>query len=193
MKITLAQASKVCLDYAYDNGLMTSKEEVAALTVRDPSGNSNPKSVCKWFNTEKGCKRNPCPFKQEKTSSPVTTTLSGGSSKTKGVQCFGCKGFGHIKINCPQRSKEEKKETTNNIQLPLFSVVYNSTKPWVIDAGASRHITTSIEDLINPKSLNGSVTFTVGNDETMVPTHVGGVTFGDVTLSEVYICVHSVL
>ena len=30
--------------------------------------------------------------------------------------------------------------------------------------------------------------FTVGNDETMVPSHVGSVTFGNITLSEVYLC-----
>jgi hypothetical protein len=102
---------------------------------------------------------------------------------------------------CPKKDeyiqKKEEKEAAAaasgavhlNMILPIFATLLKDSKPWILDGAASKHITTDEEDYQgNAKELHGSVVFTVGNDQTMVPTHVGSVKFGNITLSEVYLC-----
>ena len=94
-KLSLVEASKICLDYAYDHDLMTVKEKV--LAVHDASGNSKAKGLCRNFNTAKGCQRNPCPYKHDKMTKPVAI----GDKKvlvanTGGRKCFGCNSTEHF-------------------------------------------------------------------------------------------------
>lgn len=59
-----------------------------------------------------------------------------------------------------------------------------------MDSGSSQHITNSFDDLIASTCVpRGQMIFTVGNDEVMIPTHVGMVKFGAVVLTDVYFCV----
>ena len=194
--LSMAQATKICLDYAYDNDLMSFEENKPILNVVDASGNSKSKAICRNFNSEKGCSRTPCAYKHEK------LPAAGGSNKA-GVErkCWSCQSTKHMLDKCPKKDeyikKREEKEAAAaasgavhlNMVLPIFATLLEDSKSWILDGAASKHITTDELDFDgNAKELNGSVVFTVGNDSIMVPTHVGKVTFGNITLSEVYLC-----
>lgn len=194
--LTMAKATKICLDYAYDNDLMNSKETKPILNVVEASGNSKPKAVCRNFNSAKGCTRSPCAYKHEKLSAIGTSN----NNASAGRKCWSCQSTKHMLDKCPKKDEYIKKRDEKKaaaaasdaahvaLVLPIYATVRSSTKPWILDGAASKHITTDEEELKDSKELNGSVVFTVGNDETMVPTHVGSVTFGNITLSEVYLC-----
>jgi hypothetical protein len=193
--LSMAQATKICLDYAYDNDLMSFKETKPILNVVDASGNSKAKAICRNFNSAKGCSRTPCAYKHEK------LPAAGGSKAGVERKCWSCQSTKHMLDKCPKKDeyikkRDEKKAAAAvsgavhlNMILPIFATLLEDSKPWILDGAASKHITTDEEDYQgNAKELHGSVVFTVGNDQTMVPTHVGSVKFGNITLSEVYLC-----
>ncbi|KAI8538560.1 hypothetical protein RHMOL_Rhmol09G0113400 [Rhododendron molle] len=65
---------------------------------------------------------------------------SGSNSRGKGVQCYGCKEFGHVKCNCPLRKNKEKKfddasrfynqvtDTKEDSHIPVIVLVTKSFK-----------------------------------------------------------------
>jgi hypothetical protein len=196
--LSITQATKICLDYAYDNDLMSFEETNPILNVVDASGNSKAKAICRNFNSEKGCSRTPCAYKHEKLSAAGGNNKANSSVERK---CWSCQSTKHMLDKCPKKDeyikKREEKEAAAaasgavhlNMILPIFATLLKDSKPWILDGAASKHITTDELDFDgNAKELNGSVVFTVGNDSIMVPTHVGKVTFGNITLSEVYLC-----
>ena len=196
--LSMAQATKICVDYAYDNDLMSFKESRPILHVADASGNSKAKAICRNFNSEKGCSRTPCAYKHEK------LPAAGGNQKASSSverKCWSCQSTKHMLDKCPKKDEYIKKRDKRkaaatvsgavhlNMVLPIFATLLEDSKPWILDGAASKHITTDEVDYHGKaKELNGSVVFTVGNDQTMVPTHVGNVKFGNITLSEVYLC-----
>ena len=194
--MSMAQATKICFDYAYDHDLMNNNASQPVLNVVDASGNSKPKAICRNFNSDKGCNRTNCAYKHEKS----TTAVSGKTTTSVMRKCWACQSTKHMLDKCPKKEEYIKKKRDEKaaaaaegayVVLPVILpalVVQGSSKPWVLDGAASKHITTDGTDLHGARELHGSVVFTVGNDKTMVPSHVGSVTFGTITLSEVYLC-----
>ena len=206
-RVTLKEAVKCCIDYAHDNQMLKAKDGVNV--VSDQSGNTLPKAICRNFNSEKGCTRNPCPYKHEKFSKTqqkknknlgkkILPVKAEGSNTSGGKQCFGCGSYDHLLNKCPKKDEWKAKQTEAiNVvtqsdpvrhALPILSVARSENKPWVIDSAAACHITAEWADLFDVRPLHGAVEFTVGNDTTMVPSHVGSVQLGSVVLSEVYFC-----
>jgi hypothetical protein len=52
---------------------------------------------------------------------------------------------------------------------------------WVLDSGASRHITNSLSEMLNPQALNGSVTITFGNNSQAKAEAVGDVVLTNIS------------
>ena len=111
--------------------------------------------------------------------------------------CYKCGDPDHISTDCPHKEKiaEYTKKlragsahSITSFTLPCF-VSRSSESRWILDSGSSQHITNTYNDLVNVVNVpRGEMMFTVGNDEVMVPTHVGSVKFGTVTLTDVYFC-----
>ena len=93
-------------------------------------------------------------------------------SKSRGkFHCYYCKEEGHIRRNCPQRQKGEKKESSGKANAVvaqdssdegesgdvLTVSTTGSTNTWVLDTGASYHMTFSKELFTVFKQWNGSV------------------------------------
>ncbi|KAF7150288.1 hypothetical protein RHSIM_Rhsim02G0024600 [Rhododendron simsii] len=77
---------------------------------------------------------------------------SGSSSKGKGVQCYSCKEFGHVKHDCPLRKNKGKKfddassasslVVADDGDLLTVSEVINtsSRNEWILDSGCTMHV-----------------------------------------------------
>ena len=106
-------------------------------------------------------------------------------SKPNGIRCFQCKERGHIRRECPQRKKgNEKKESNSNASAAVVQdssevsqhssdegessdvltvSTSSSANTWVMDTGASYHMTFSKNLFTSFKEWNGSVK--LGDDE----------------------------
>ena len=207
---------KIAVDYAHDHKLLDDKSKGSALHTYAPSGHNTPKDFCRSFNSEKGCSRSPCPWKHEK--HPNSTMQGVGKHKgkelnrdkkgkvltaqqeKKKMQCYGCGSFDHLLPKCPKKHEyyEKKKQSNINNDNPKMSLTVSRAvgvypvikeKAWIVDSAASEHITTDLRDLTEVREVPlGSVSFVVGNNELMYPTHVGVVEFDKVRLLDVYFC-----
>ena len=118
--------------------------------------------------------------------------------KTFDRKCFKCGDPNHLSNVCPLKDKintyiksikkgesGEKKESS--FVLPVF-VTFSGKGEWLLDCGASQHVTNDWSSLSDPVLLGGETVFTVGNDQRMIPTHSGNVSLCGVTLTDVFFC-----
>ena len=101
----------------------------------------------------------------------------GGFSKPKeDRECFFCGRKGHIKKDCIKWKRSQARQGGDSgFQRPQYSAVAltahsraaltSGGQPmrWVLDTGASRHITSDGSSLHNPRSLDEPITMTFGN------------------------------
>ena len=114
-------------------------------------------------------------------------------------KCAYCKRVGHLIANCWQRKRDEAKsgssaqlKTNGQLGAIALSAGYctngisgmaetsvlaatDSTYRWVLDSGASRHITADQSILLNARRITEPITITFGNGEASTATHVGDV------------------
>ena len=96
-------------------------------------------------------------------------------------QCFQCKQFGHKRAQCPNR------DTSDEF---VFSVADAAPAEWILDSGASSHMTYELKDFCEYRSLKEEVTVCVADGNRSRAEGVGSVRLKDqdgriVTLTEV--------
>ena len=172
--------------------------------------------VCLKFNTSEGCQRKSCRFKHEKASDKIlkdirkkieerrkprrperpeqalTTNQTDPNRRRGEIKCWTCGVAGHVSYKCPNRERVQEmfsKQASNKSTYvaPVFISSKSSSTDWVFDSGATSHITNNLYVLEDAKSVSG-VNFTVGNDQSMSPSHIGSVNMGDFTFKNVYFC-----
>ncbi|XP_039138728.1 uncharacterized protein LOC120276050 [Dioscorea cayenensis subsp. rotundata] len=104
-----------------------------------------------------------------------TSRLGEGSKIYKGMQCFVCKKFGHIKDQCWYRNKEanvvkEEKEKEKEEEEVAFMAISEVPKKtggvWLIDSGCSNHMTGDV-NLFQSLETVPSRSVTVGDGKTL--------------------------
>ena len=117
-----------------------------------------------------------------------------GSPKT----CWYCDKKGHIRSECRKRIRDEaaaaKKSSGSHSEVGMaaFDVSKLSNSDWVLDSGASRHITGNKEQLIKSRSA-GDLTITFGNGGQGKATAVGDVVLMEQCASGDKLVLHNVL
>lgn len=96
---------------------------------------------------------------------------------SKGVICFYCNKPGHIKAECRKRIRDEQKSGTR--QAVAFAATTSSSKSseWIMDSGASRHLTSDRQSLRNYRSVEEGTSVTFVNGQ-----HAKALGQGDVEL-----------
>ena len=205
---TFQDVAKASINFAVDQKLFTKKEGVAKSTLKSP---------CINFNEGK-CHNKKCNYQHTRVSAKEVAKLKealalkkkkrerGGvqpkvMTVQKTIKCFKCQQVGHVIKNCPNKEKVDKLLKTigqaaavvdkeeDAIVLPCFLSAGINDSSWVLDSGASQHITNRVDWMqdVVPVPEN-TVSFTVGNKAPLVPTAVGKVKLGAVVLTSVYFC-----
>ena len=198
------------LRVASENSSLTRTDKYAAEKKEVDKTTKKKKGICFDFNSPTGCSRKNCGFAHVKSKLKAKALVAKDKKKKlKDVAnavkdakrfCFKCGDPNHIANECPHKDKigeyaRKLREGTvaqvTSFTLPCFmSRSSNRDSRWIMDSGSSQHITNSFDDLIASTCVpRGQMIFTVGNDEVMIPTHVGMVKFGAVVLTDVYFCV----
>lgn len=108
--------------------------------------------------------------------------------------CFKCGSADHYSNTCPLKDKIDTYIKTlkggGSHQFPV--ILFSECKQqlgWVLDGGAGEHVTNNLQDLKNVRVVPpDTVVFTVGNNQVMIPSHVGDAKVNAVLLTRVYFC-----
>lgn len=103
------------------------------------------------------------------------------STATERRTCFYCGKAGHIAAECRKKKHDEQQGSSQRpqqhgaIALTADTTPANNSTPtcWVLDTGASRHITGDPSILINTTPLEEDITITFGNGGTGKATAIG--------------------
>lgn len=90
------------------------------------------------------------------------------------VQCFQCKKFGHIKVECQKSIKKVEKEASlvaeelesNNLFMASSVAVEASSSVWLVDSGCSNNMMGE-KRLFTNLDKSHKVTICLGNDKEM--------------------------
>ncbi|POM64196.1 Retrotransposon Tca5 Polyprotein [Phytophthora palmivora] len=85
--------------------------------------------------------------------------------------CFLCGRQGHKRADCPRNNGREGEDEF------LFSAAEVSPNAWLLDSGASSHMTSDIDDFTEYEVLAGTLLITVANGERLLASGRGTVTF----------------
>lgn len=94
------------------------------------------------------------------------------SSNSKQIQCFHCKKIGHYKNQCPDKGNKKKQNTMHAFSAVFFSGQF-SREDWYVDSGASAHMITSRERLLNEQQLEIKKEIVVANETSLPVACIG--------------------
>ena len=205
---SFAEVSAAILKFASDRDLLDIPTEPPVA----PKKSVKVVSACIKFNKD-GCSRRNCPYEHRKVSKSALEALKKvyapaqvkkEESKDNSVlvtkytpRCWCCQSKDHLADTCPYRHQVDELVTKLKEEGgdDLAAVAHEGDDPvmgvndcdWILDSGASQHITNCLERMIDPVPVqNGALYFTCGNEQLLKPSHVGSVRVGGVVLSEVY-------
>jgi hypothetical protein len=125
------------------------------------------------------------PGKFRKTDYRQAGRSAGSNKRNTFKSCYYCGKKGHLQRECRFRIADEagtsyqgKRPQRPEIGLmaaELACTVNGQGDVWVWDSGASKHITGHIEDIVNPKPVQGDTTITFGNSQEGKAQAVGDV------------------
>ena len=140
-----------------------------------------------------------------------TKGFQNSKSSKKNVKCYNCGKTGHIKSQCWQRKDKqdanatvEKKDddTKRTLLATALSTKEVMSDDWIIDSGASSHMSFKKEDFVNYKELETPIQVQVGNGGKLqaigngdVPVYVNGKTNSCIIKDVLYVpgLVHKLL
>ncbi|KAH0731803.1 hypothetical protein KY289_002991 [Solanum tuberosum] len=96
------------------------------------------------------------------------------------VQCQLCDKFGHIAKVCRSKSHSVTEAYANFVNRQSYAS--NSPSPWVVDSGASHHITNNSHSLQTPTEFSGTDAIIVGDGKRILVTHIGHTTLSSPNL-----------
>lgn len=97
-------------------------------------------------------------------------------SDSKPGRCFRCKKQGHWKTDCPMRNHDQEKgNSKGNAFVSEVALMAESsdTQDWVIDSGASDHMTNRREWFSEYKTLEKPIPVRIGNGDTIFAHGIG--------------------
>ena len=116
-----------------------------------------------------------------------------GSREARGDEtrtCYLCGEPGHLKANCPKRTKDAGGKPTPLKQLALSAAGDSAAAAWVIDSGSKYHITPSKDKLIGYQPLETKVKIVFGNKQELPAVGTGDMIVngpsGEVRLTNVH-------
>lgn len=124
---------------------------------------------------------------------------AGQQSWAEERECFYCGRKGHLKKECRKKRQDDMARgrlgggATPRTGLAFSAVSTTGDGEWVLDSGASHHITHDVDAMFNVRPLTKDVTITFGNGKRAKAQAIGdvdisgygGVNFDNVTLTDV--------
>ena len=130
--------------------------------------------------------------KKQNVSEESHGTTSGGPAALIGEQgttksCWECGGLGHFRRNCPRRKPKHKakpvaekesdsdSDSSGAFAASLIKQPSDSTAKWLVDSGASSHMTSKKEWLVNYREFEKPESVCLGDGRTVEASGVGEV------------------
>tara|TARA_R110002050_G_C8952307_1_gene513488 strand:- start:65 stop:4858 length:4794 start_codon:yes stop_codon:yes gene_type:complete len=142
------------------------------------------------------------------TSSPATSSSSFPATSAQRVKCTYCGAPGHMKKQCNNRRSDIKKgiKLETNVREKYKAVVVKPSEPvedppttgfsfvaqptlaatdsrdptWILDTGASHHMTFNLENLFNFRKMKEPILLHTAGHDTIEVTHEGSVLFNPI-------------
>lgn len=119
--------------------------------------------------------------KKETVAMKMTANSKPKNFKKKDIVCHHCGKKGHIKRDCRALKRETAAETAGQEDKKKFAIMARTTATrhnsgWLVDSGASSHMTSDRNVLDNYKALPKKVPIKVGNSEYVYGVGTGSIT-----------------
>ncbi|CAL2252147.1 unnamed protein product [Prunus armeniaca] len=101
---------------------------------------------------------------------PPPSSFGSNSSSRGPLQCYNCRGFGHVDVVCPSKSTSVPTPPTRLQGMTAHHLSHGGAQQWVADIGANTHITNDLSHLSLAREYHGS---------NNVGGVLGGTGFGD--------------
>lgn len=113
--------------------------------------------------TARDSRRRQAPHQHRSTTAPAQSRSHRNPSAGK---CFYCSRPGHIKADCRQRIRDEQERGGTHRTVAFGASVTNKRNgEWIMDSGASRHLTFDKSHLCNYRSVEPGTTVTFVNGQ----------------------------
>ena len=109
-----------------------------------------------------------------------------GGGQRPPPRCFYCDQLGHIVRNCP-KARADRARGANQAAgdhgrgVAMAAVKHVETGGWVLDSGASHHITNDVSTMSDMRSLDDAIHITFANGERAEARGIGSVQLGGLT------------